>query len=323
MIPTCKLLHPGQPGEDVTRSVAVLPAILVSLAIPGEAGVRAMSDARSTVAPVTDRIVAASALLPVPPDVAFAYFTKNELLENWLTAAADVEAREGGKYELFWEPADRQNNSTIGCRVTAVAPGQFIAFQWRSPRHFKEFANRSDPLTHVVVLFAPEGAGTRVHLIHSGWRSDADWEEARRWQERAWTGAFRQLEQIAGRQSIEEAIGAVRQAYMDAFNRGDAAAVAALHTETSIQMPAGIASVTGRDSIRELMQASLSAVPSGVQFAFESTDFRVADGWAVERGITKASPPFPAGKYVMMYERESDGRWRIAWTITNSDTLPR
>lgn len=177
----------------------VMAAVLAGLAFSSQAGAQAVSDSRSTVAPVTDRIVTATALLPVSRDVAFEYFTNNELLESWLTAAADVEAREGGKYELFWEPGDPENNSTIGCRITAVATGQFIAFQWRSPEQYKEFANRSDPLTHVVVWFVPEGSGTRVHLVHSGWRSDSDWEEARRWQERAWTGAFRQLEQIAAR----------------------------------------------------------------------------------------------------------------------------
>jgi uncharacterized protein YndB with AHSA1/START domain len=158
-----------------------------------------MPETRSTVAPVDDRVVTASAFLPVPPDDAFQYFTSTALLESWLTAVADVETRVGGRYELFWEPADRENNSTIGCRVTALAPAQLIAFQWRGPKPFKSFANAADPLTHVVVSFVPEAAGTRIHLVHSGWRSSPEWEEARLWQERAWTGAFRQLEQLATR----------------------------------------------------------------------------------------------------------------------------
>ena len=150
-------------------------------------------------APVTDRVVVVSASLPVPPERAFRYFTENELLESWLTAVADVEARPGGKYELFWQPDDRENDSTIGCRVTAVVPGELIAFQWRSPKQFKAFANDADPLTHVTVAFVPQGSGTSVHLVHSGWRSSEPWEEARQWQERAWTVAFRALERVATR----------------------------------------------------------------------------------------------------------------------------
>jgi hypothetical protein len=157
------------------RSSVMQSAILIGLAVSGDAGGQAVVEVRSVVAPVTDRIVTGAALLPVPRNVAFEYFTRNDLLESWLTAAADVEAVEGGRYELFWEPE-------------------------RSPRQYKEFANRSDPLTHVVVLFVPEGAGTRVHLVHSGWRSDPEWEEARRWQDRAWAIALRQLERVVPRE---------------------------------------------------------------------------------------------------------------------------
>jgi uncharacterized protein YndB with AHSA1/START domain len=158
-----------------------------------------MPGPRSAIAPVVDKIIHVQALVAVPPAKAFAFFTDNKLLQSWLVAAAEVEQKVGGKNELFWEPSDRENNSTIGCRVTALAPAQFIAFQWRSPKQFKSFANTADPLTHVVVSFVPEGAGTRVHLIHTGWRSTSEWEEARQWQERAWTGAFKELEALAAK----------------------------------------------------------------------------------------------------------------------------
>ena len=122
--------------------------------------------------------------------------------------------------------------------------------------------------------------------------------------------------------TIEQALNAVRYDYADAFNRGDAEAVTALHTAGSVSMPAGRPPVTGRDSIRNLMQESLAHMPAGFRFEFEPVDVRVADGWAVERGVTKGAGPIPSGKYVMLYEREDDGRWRIAWTITNTDASP-
>lgn len=122
--------------------------------------------------------------------------------------------------------------------------------------------------------------------------------------------------------TTEQSLAALRQDYMDAFNRRDAAAVAALHTERTVSMPAGMPSVTGRESIRELMESSLTGAPPGFIFEFEATEVRVAEGWAVERGITKPAGPFPAGKYVMLYDRDTDGCWRIAWSITNSDATP-
>ena len=135
--------------------------------------------------------------LDVSPDRAYALFTEKASLEGWLTTIAEVEPRLGGRYELFWDPGNRSSNSTLGCRITAYDPGRLLAFDWRSPAQFERFANAADPLTHVVVTFASAGAGTVVHLVHSGWRSSPEWEEARAWQERAWSLAFQGLPEAA------------------------------------------------------------------------------------------------------------------------------
>lgn len=140
-----------------------------------------------------DNIIHLSLKLHCDSQHAFKFFTDNKLLESWLVTLAEVEPVLGGKYELFWEPDDRENNSTIGCKVTAIEPNQLITFEWRSPKQFKHFANTADPLTHVVVSFYPDGEWTRLHLVHSGWRGTPEWEEARQWQERAWSVAFEAL----------------------------------------------------------------------------------------------------------------------------------
>ncbi len=130
---------------------------------------------------------------------AFEMFTKNEYLQKWLTQSADVEPRIGGKYELFWNPEDKENDSTIGCKITAIEPGKFLAFEWKGPKQYKDLMNTADPLTHVVVFFIPcnekggSDACTEIHLIHSGWRSSVEWEEARIWFEKAWDVAFKDL----------------------------------------------------------------------------------------------------------------------------------
>lgn len=186
---------------DRPRRVALglfLLMILAPLSGGGVAG-QAVSEGRDPTGPVTDRVVTVTAFIEASPMEAFRFFTDRDLLESWLAPEADIEVRVGGKYELFWQPEDRANNSTIGCRITALFPGQYLAFQWRSPEQYKPFANTADPLTHVVVAFVPEGSGTRVHLIHSGWRSEDRWEAARLWQEQAWTSAFRQLQHVSAR----------------------------------------------------------------------------------------------------------------------------
>lgn len=146
-----------------------------------------------------NKVIHLKATLACEPKEAFAYFTDPKKLVAWLTEAAEVEATVGGRYELFWEPDQREQNSTLGCRVTAIEPNEVLAFEWKSPKQFAAFANAADPLTHVVVAFVPAGEKTVVHLTHSGWRSSAEWEEARAWQERAWRGALDALEKQVGK----------------------------------------------------------------------------------------------------------------------------
>lgn len=150
-----------------------------------------------------DRVIHCAVRLRCDAHHAFELFTVGQLLQTWLAPVAEVEPRVGGKYELFWEPSLKENNSTLGCRITALQPDQFLSFEWKGPTEFKRFMNEADPLTHVVVCFIPANVGsiiwTDVHLIHSGWRSTPDWEAARRWFEVSWCSAFAELKkQING-----------------------------------------------------------------------------------------------------------------------------
>lgn len=132
---------------------------------------------------------------------AFEMFTINKHLESWLTVRAEVEAVIGGKFELFWNPEDRENDSTIGCKVTTIEPGKLIAFEWKGPKQYKHFMNNADPLTHVTAVFIPcadiKGPQTEIHVVHTGWRSSREWEEARLWFQKAWEEAFELLKKYA------------------------------------------------------------------------------------------------------------------------------
>ncbi len=76
-----------------------------------------------------DKIIHLTVHLQCSPHRTYEMFSVNNLLESWLVPVAEVEPTLGGRYELFWEPGDRENNSTIGCRVTATAPDQLLAFE--------------------------------------------------------------------------------------------------------------------------------------------------------------------------------------------------
>lgn len=146
---------------------------------------------------VRDRIVTQSVMLDCSQEIAFSYFSDNQLLQQWLAPRAEVEMKPGGKYELFWSPEDKDktNNSTFGCKVLAVDAPNYFNMEWRGNKDHKSFMNNVRPLTNVTVLFTPINASqTKVSLLHTGWHEGKDWDGASAFFEKAWANAFQQLE---------------------------------------------------------------------------------------------------------------------------------
>ena len=143
-----------------------------------------------------ENIIQLSVEIDCDINTAFEMFTENKLVEQWLTNNAEIEPKIGGKYELFWDPDNREENSTIGCKITSFEKKKFISFDWKGPIQFKSFMNVVDPLTHVIACFSQKDNNTNkttIHLFHTGWRKDPEWQEARNWFERAWVNAFNVL----------------------------------------------------------------------------------------------------------------------------------
>ncbi|MFX1378108.1 MAG: SRPBCC domain-containing protein [Promethearchaeota archaeon] len=131
-------------------------------------------------------------------DIAYKMFTVNTSLEKWLTEEANVDPKLGGKFELFWDPENKQINSTIGCKITGIERNRFISFDWKGPVEFQHFMNTADPLTHIIVFFSRKNndlTKTIIHLFHTGWRNNDDWQEARSYFENAWSKALQGLKQ--------------------------------------------------------------------------------------------------------------------------------
>jgi uncharacterized protein YndB with AHSA1/START domain len=125
----------------------------------------------------------------------FEMFTKNANVQTWLAKKADIEPYLGGKYELFWDLENKEINSTLGCKITAIEENKFLCFEWKGSAQFADFMNNTDPLTHVAILFIPDSKNstTEIHLIHSGWGSGEHWEKARMWFESVWENALNNL----------------------------------------------------------------------------------------------------------------------------------
>lgn len=159
--------------------------------------VKGQTDNSKSIQNMTDKIIISNAVLNCTIDTAFNYFAENDLLTMWLTNKADVEMKEGGKYELFWTPEDPDptNNSTYGCKVLAVERPFYFSIEWTGNAEQKSFMNNVRPLTNVTVLFSQVDSNkTKVILIHTGWRQGENWEAARQYFTKAWAGALKQLE---------------------------------------------------------------------------------------------------------------------------------
>jgi uncharacterized protein YndB with AHSA1/START domain len=147
----------------------------------------------------TSRAIHMNRSLPQAAGKVWQALTEPEQVGTWAAAAASVRAERGGSYELFWEPDTPEHNSTIGCRVTAVAPERYLAFTWRGPDELSAVMNDGDPPpppTHVTIALRSVGYGTELDLVHSGFGTGGGWPAAVAWHERAWTACLDNLEAL-------------------------------------------------------------------------------------------------------------------------------
>jgi uncharacterized protein YndB with AHSA1/START domain len=91
----------------------------------------------------------------------------------WAAAKANISPVRGGEYELFWRPETPESQSTIGCRITAISPGRYLAFTWRGPDELGALMNEGDPPpppTHVTITLSGASGGTDLQVRHVGFQ---------------------------------------------------------------------------------------------------------------------------------------------------------
>ncbi len=120
-------------------------------------------------------------------------WTSSDRITAWFAPEANVEARVGGPFELFFDPASHDRQSTKDCIFTLVEPMRRMGFTWRGPDQFAEVMNDPTSLTSVMVIFQDESGVTRVVVEHGGWGKGDEWEEARAWHHRAWKDVLGRL----------------------------------------------------------------------------------------------------------------------------------
>lgn len=129
-------------------------------------------------------------------------------------------------------------------------------------------------------------------------------------------------------QEPDEAVSELREAYLDAYNAGDAEAAASFFHEEGAKLRPGEGPATGRDEIRDFLAGTFEL--QEIQMLALPEDRRMDGDVAVERGMLAVTVTLvdngetadTSGKYVLVAERDDDGEWKLLWFIWNQDVGP-
>jgi len=135
----------------------------------------------SVLEPIRDQILVAAS-----QEIVWWAWTYTDRVTAFFAPAANIEARLGGAYELFFDPANRERMCTAGCTITQLEPMSRLGFSWKGPDQFAALMNDQAHLTTVTITLESVDGATRVAMEHAGWGDGEEWAAARTWHVKAW-----------------------------------------------------------------------------------------------------------------------------------------
>jgi uncharacterized protein YndB with AHSA1/START domain len=109
--------------------------------------------------------------IDAPPAAVWAIVTEARHLAAWFSDEAEIDLRPGGAMLLTWH-----GHGSYRARVETVEPPHTFAFRWLRREDNEPVEGMS---TLVEITLIPEGAGTRLRVVESGF-SDLTWPEHER-----------------------------------------------------------------------------------------------------------------------------------------------
>ncbi len=117
-------------------------------------------------------------------------------------------------------------------------------------------------------------------------------------------------------EDVRDAIEQVNSRFVEAYKAGDAAAIAALYTDTAKMLPPDATEVAGREAIQKLWQSWLD---NGLKdLTLESTEVEASGDLAYEIGDFTLQVPAEnntmataSGNYLVVWKRAADGDWQL------------
>ncbi|MBB5207927.1 SRPBCC family protein [Chiayiivirga flava] len=117
-----------------------------------------------------DPRVTASILIDAPRERVFASFLDPASLDRWIASAAQVEPHVGGRYSYGWNYRIGERDVAGGpSRILELVENEKLVTDWPDWRGDPDM-----PPQRITWLFASEGSGTRVTLVHEGFTRAAD-----------------------------------------------------------------------------------------------------------------------------------------------------
>lgn len=128
----------------------------------------------------------------------------------------------------------------------------------------------------------------------------------------------------ASRVEAADVLAAARSGWVAAYNAGDAEALARYFADDAVLLPAGEPARSGRPAVDAYLEQMLGEGAGTLEIV--SHEVRSSGGLAVDRAAYAVAEGDGAarrtGKYVMVWQRDAEGAWKIVWDIWNGDARP-
>jgi uncharacterized protein (TIGR02246 family) len=127
----------------------------------------------------------------------------------------------------------------------------------------------------------------------------------------------------AGAQSAHEDIVATLTKFMEAFNSGNAVAVAELYTEDAAVLPPDGKRVDGRKGVEEFWHGAIKGGMKNLTLKAIEVEERAdlayeVGAFTLDMPSEGGGPSTVGGKYVVIWKKGNDGSWRLHRDIWNS-----
>jgi len=125
--------------------------------------------------------------------------------------------------------------------------------------------------------------------------------------------------------TVREEIERIGKEFGDAFNRGDAAGLAALYAEDGMVLPPGGPAMQGRQAIEGFWRGAREAGVQEVHLTTEEVESRDDLAYEVGSATLRIQPSEGAAiadtvKFVVVWKRAADGAWQLYRDIWNSNS---